>query len=229
MVQVTKSIIIERPVEEVFGIVEDAESWPRWMPNILAARRITDGATREGSEFDLRINRWGRRTVVHDEVTEYEPGSKVGFYCREASTAYGFDTRSENGSARVTFDVSYELPGIMSAADPVVQKMMERYVDTVLENLRSYAGGRPPKPEAQLEEEWDLDRSLQAWAGSLTLASLVLGRWAGPGWRLLAAFVGANLLGRALYGWCPPVPVLRKLGVRSCEEIERQRYTGEIS
>ena len=28
----------------------------------------------------------------------------------------------------------------------------------------------------------------------------------------------------AVKGWCPPVPLFRRLGVRTCGEIERERY-----
>jgi hypothetical protein len=28
----------------------------------------------------------------------------------------------------------------------------------------------------------------------------------------------------ALQGWCPPLPLLRRLGVRTQQEIERERY-----
>jgi hypothetical protein len=31
------------------------------------------------------------------------------------------------------------------------------------------------------------------------------------------------LLQHALQGWCPPLPVLRRLGVRTAREIERER------
>ena len=32
------------------------------------------------------------------------------------------------------------------------------------------------------------------------------------------------LLQHALQGWCPPLPLLRRLGVRTQAEIERERY-----
>ena len=32
------------------------------------------------------------------------------------------------------------------------------------------------------------------------------------------------LLQHALQGWCPPVPVFRRLGVRTTAEIDRERY-----
>jgi hypothetical protein len=36
--------------------------------------------------------------------------------------------------------------------------------------------------------------------------------------------VTAFLLQHALQGWCPPVPVFRRLGVRTTAEIDRERY-----
>ena len=35
--------------------------------------------------------------------------------------------------------------------------------------------------------------------------------------------VGAFLLQHALQGWCPPLPLLRQLGVRTAEEINEER------
>ncbi|HJS07611.1 MAG TPA: hypothetical protein VJ809_08115, partial [Pirellulales bacterium] len=32
------------------------------------------------------------------------------------------------------------------------------------------------------------------------------------------------LFQHAVQGWCPPVPVLRRLGVRTREEIDREKY-----
>lgn len=36
--------------------------------------------------------------------------------------------------------------------------------------------------------------------------------------------VGGFLLQHALQGWCPPVPVLRRLGFRTQTEIDEERY-----
>ena len=42
-------------------------------------------------------------------------------------------------------------------------------------------------------------------------------------WIILPGVVLSFLLLHAIQGWCPPVPVLRRLGVRTREEIERER------
>jgi hypothetical protein len=59
-----------------------------------------------------------------------------------------------------------------------------------------------------------IDRVVFAFAGTMTLLSLVLGHFVSPYWLLLAAFVGLNMLQSAFTGFCPLAMVLRKIGVR---------------
>jgi len=57
---------------------------------------------------------------------------------------------------------------------------------------------------------------LRALAGTFTLVSLALGWWLHPAYLLFAVFVGLNLLQSAFTGWCPVMPVLRKIGLKEC-------------
>ena len=41
---------------------------------------------------------------------------------------------------------------------------------------------------------------------------------------VLPALVAGFLLQHALQGWCPPVPLLRRLGFRTTAEIDYERY-----
>ena len=56
------------------------------------------------------------------------------------------------------------------------------------------------------------DSFIRALAGTVVLASAGLAFWVSPGWLLLTAFVGFNLLQSAFTGFCPPTMLLRKLG-----------------
>ena len=94
------------------------------------------------------------------------------------------------------------------------------------ENVRRYT----EKPPAQitrriweLEQEWDIERVLQAMASSLSLLGIALSLLRSRRWIILPGVVLSFLLLHAIQGWCPPVPVLRRLGVRTREEIERER------
>lgn len=75
----------------------------------------------------------------------------------------------------------------------------------------------------ELDEEWDVERLLEANAATLMLASLVLGSTRSRAWFALTAAVPAFLLQHALQGWCPPIAVLRRLKVRTRREIDAER------
>jgi hypothetical protein len=76
----------------------------------------------------------------------------------------------------------------------------------------------------ELESEWDIERFLEAMASSFSLTGIVLAATVDRRWLALPATVLSFLLLHALQGWCPPVPLLRRVGVRTREEIERERY-----
>src|SRR5690606_38988266 len=76
----------------------------------------------------------------------------------------------------------------------------------------------------ELDREWDIDRWLETGAGSLTLAGALLGLTADKRWLVLPLGVGGFLLQPALRGWCPPLALLRRLGVRTADEINVERF-----
>jgi hypothetical protein len=59
-----------------------------------------------------------------------------------------------------------------------------------------------------------IDRIVMAFAGTVTLLTLLLGLYVSPNWYWLTAFVGANLLQASFTGFCPLAMVLRKLGAQ---------------
>jgi hypothetical protein len=77
---------------------------------------------------------------------------------------------------------------------------------------------------AELDREWDIERTLEANAASLSLLGLGLGAFVDRRWFLLPAVVTGFLLQHAVQGWCPPVPLLRRLGVRTQTEFDYERY-----
>ena len=76
----------------------------------------------------------------------------------------------------------------------------------------------------QLDQEWDIERTLEANAATLSLLGLFLGATVNRKWFILPAVVTGFLLQHALQGWCPPVPVFRRRGVRTRTEIDHEKY-----
>lgn len=74
-----------------------------------------------------------------------------------------------------------------------------------------------------LDAEWDTERTLEANAATLALAGTVLGMTTDRRWLALPLAVTAFLLQHAVQGWCPLLPVLRRLGFRTAREIDVER------
>ncbi len=95
------------------------------------------------------------------------------------------------------------------------------------ENVRRYAQAGPAAIERrlrELDEEWDIERTLEANAATVSLIGLALGATVDRRLFVLPALVSGFLLQHALQGWCPPVPLFRHLGVRTQSEIDHERY-----
>ena len=95
------------------------------------------------------------------------------------------------------------------------------------ENVARLAGAGPEAIDrrlAELDREWDIERTLEANASTLALIGVGLGACVDRRFLVLPALVSGFLLQHALQGWCPPVPLFRHLGVRTAAEIDHERY-----
>jgi hypothetical protein len=104
----------------------------------------------------------------------------------------------------------------------IVNEEIQRQME---ERVRYYA--RHPRKIArrlrELDEEWDIERAIEANAAAIGFSGIVLGATVDRRWLTLPALVTAFLFQHAIQGWCPPVPVLRRLGFRTAHEIEHER------
>lgn len=95
----------------------------------------------------------------------------------------------------------------------------------MLARLKEYEHADPARISAriaELEREWDIERVLEANAAGVALLGVTLGATVNRRWFALPAVVAAFLLQHAIQGWCPPLPVFRRLGVRTAAEIHEE-------
>jgi hypothetical protein len=90
---------------------------------------------------------------------------------------------------------------------------------------RASAGGRRAAMRrlAELDREWDVERALQANAATLVILGTALGALKDRKFYLVPAVAGGFLLQHALQGWCRPLNLFRRLGLRSTSEIDYER------
>jgi hypothetical protein len=76
----------------------------------------------------------------------------------------------------------------------------------------------------ELDDERDIERYLECNASALAFGGLLLGATVSRKWLLVPALVLPFLFMHGVQGWCPPVPLLRRLGVRTRREIDAEKY-----
>jgi hypothetical protein len=119
----------------------------------------------------------------------------------------------------------------MEATDRVRAQTAEKINDGIDQRTKRRlmrAAGAPPavlsRLIADLDEEWDIERWLETNASLLALGGTLLGRFVNKKFLVVPCLVLPFLLQHALQGWCPPVPLLRRKGVRTRREIDAEKY-----
>jgi hypothetical protein len=101
----------------------------------------------------------------------------------------------------------------------------ERILEGTARRVLHYAKHRSEIGQrlVQLDREWDIERLLETNASALAFLGVVLGSVGSRRWLWLPGLVTAFLFQHAVQGWCPPIPLLRRLHVRTAREIELER------
>lgn len=80
---------------------------------------------------------------------------------------------------------------------------------------------------AELEQESDIERALEINASILALSGLALGITVNRKLLVIPAIVSGFLLQHGIQGWCPPLPILRRFGLRTRQEIDAEKYAAK--
>ena len=100
--------------------------------------------------------------------------------------------------------------------DAQTQQCLERHAQGDREAISRHIEG--------LDREWDVERYLQMNAGLVSLSGVVLGALVSRRFLVLPAAVFGFFFQHAAQGWCPPLPVFRRMGVRTRREINKEKY-----
>ncbi len=105
-----------------------------------------------------------------------------------------------------------------------INREIDREADA---RVRAYAQKTPVEMTRRIDDldrEWDMERLLETNASALAFTGLALGLIHSRKWLIIPGIVLPFLFQHAVQGWCPPVPLLRRLGFRTRKEIDREKY-----
>ena len=116
---------IDRPSEEVFAFVADAENNPSWHAHVNETRWIDDGPIRLGRRGRQTGHLWGRDWAFVAEVAEWDPPHRVAFQVIE-----GYKVRTtievEPATAGSALTLIVDTPPNLGPLDPVVSRLIKR-------------------------------------------------------------------------------------------------------
>lgn len=105
-------------------------------------------------------------------------------------------------------------------------------IDKQIQRNVGFMASQPPEVITErideLEREWDVDRLLARNAAVLAFGGLSLGSFVNRTWLLLPFTVAGFLWHHMQKGWCPPLPVLRRMGARTRREIDVEKYALKV-
>ena len=154
MIKAERSIVIDRPIEEVFAYVTDQTNTPRWQAGLVEVRRLTDGPLRIGTKHAFVRNFMGRKMEATNEYVAYEPGRLVTFRTTAGpvpvEASYLFEPTT--GGTRLTSRVQMQAAGLFGLLEPVIAAGLRREMKAALPTLKALLEGRSvtaaPQPTA---------------------------------------------------------------------------------
>lgn len=111
---------------------------------------------------------------------------------------------------------------VTSNTEEELNKMIWRKAERSI----AYYALHPDEIDERLEEldrEWDIERVLETLSSSLSIFGLAMALLRSRRWLALPITVQGFFMQHAVQGWCPPLPLLRRLGIRTPREIEMER------
>lgn len=118
---------------------------------------------------------------------------------------------------------------VAAHTDAAVNRQIRNQTEQSIKTLAPKGQDQITERLQQLEREWDIERVLEMNASSLALAGVILGMKVNRKFFFVPAIVTAFLLQHALQGWCPPLPLFRRMGFRTSKEIDEERQALKVA
>jgi uncharacterized protein YndB with AHSA1/START domain len=145
MAQFKQSVVINRPVEQVFAFVSDLENDPPWS-RAAELCRISPGPVGVGTTFRQRDRLLGRRLELTLQVVDYEPNHKVTLQTTSRGLSFAGTRMVEpvgQGATRVTFVGGGRAGGVWRPVEPLLAAVGGRRLRTQLGRLKRLLESQP--------------------------------------------------------------------------------------
>ncbi len=136
--KVQHSVIINRPIEQVFAFVTNLENELRWQPEIESIQLDSDGPMGVGMTFREARRTFGRRYEWHFEVTQFELNKIFCIQTLSGTIPYRgcrlFEPAS--GGTKVTEMGELQTSGFLKLLDPLMDRLSRKPLKIAYDKLK---------------------------------------------------------------------------------------------
>ena len=138
MTKLDTSVVINRPIEEVFAFATDLEKMTQWSAELVEVKKTSEGPVGVGTTFSAVASVLGRQLEVDNEVSAYEPNTKYSIKVTSGpiTGGGGYTFEPVEGGTKATFGFDADLGGFFRMAEPLVVRMLRRQYETNLNHLK---------------------------------------------------------------------------------------------
>lgn len=138
------SLVINRPIEEVFIYLANLENDAKWRREWVEARKTSEGSLGVGATFLLVGELLGRRMGTVYKTTEYEPIRTTSWKAVSGPLPLTFRRTFERveGGTRVTIRYEVELRGFIKLVKPLIMNIGKRQLEGDIPRLKELMEAR---------------------------------------------------------------------------------------
>ena len=138
MAKIKASVVINRPVEDVFAYVADPEKVSQWAGPVIESKQTSEGSVGLGTTTSRVTQFLGRTIEAIHVITEYEPGRV--YADRTTSGPVPIHSRilfdAGDGGTKVTIEGELQAAGFFKIAEPIMLRVARRQVETDVQTLK---------------------------------------------------------------------------------------------
>jgi ribosome-associated toxin RatA of RatAB toxin-antitoxin module len=145
MGKITDSIIIDRPVEEVWRFVSDVSNTPKWFQGTMEVRQRSERPLAVGTMFEADVHSRGRSLVFGTRCAVLNPNDEVTWEFTAGLTKGSTDTwRMEpidETSTRLTRVFDLKVSGAWRLIQPIIARGTKRAHAAEIHNVKRIVEG----------------------------------------------------------------------------------------
>jgi hypothetical protein len=149
MTEIERSIVIERPIAEVWDFVHEPANDALWQTTLTEVEELTEGPMRVGTRVREVRRFLGLRIETTWEVIEYEPTRKSAIrgLSGPIPLAGGYRLEEFGGATKLAVSGELDAHGFFKLAEPVFARIAGRELEANLGHLKDLLEASSPEAE----------------------------------------------------------------------------------